>query len=118
MNELKHKSLTNSRRAHRVRAGLQRASGLPRLSVYVSSKHITAQIIDDSQSKTLAYATSIGAKDLTGNLTGKAEFVGGLIAKNAKKAKVTKVAFDRGSRLYHGRVKALADAARAGGLEI
>ncbi|MBX4188662.1 50S ribosomal protein L18, partial [Candidatus Saccharibacteria bacterium] len=88
----------------------------PRLSVNISNLHITAQIIDDSQGKTLAYASTVG-QSATGTKTDQAALVGKDLAVKAKKAKVTKVAFDRGSRKYHGRIKALADAARESGLE-
>ena len=116
MNNLKHKKMTAERRANRVRATVSGTSERPRLAVNISSLHITAQVIDDTAGKTLAYATTVGQK-LTGNMTEKAAIVGTEIAKKAKKAKVTKVAFDRSSRKYHGRVKALADAARAEGLD-
>jgi len=108
--------MTAERRANRVRATVSGTSERPRLAVNISSLHITAQVIDDTAGKTLAYATTVGQK-LTGNMTEKAAIVGTEIAKKAKKAKVTKVAFDRSSRKYHGRVKALADAARAEGLD-
>jgi large subunit ribosomal protein L18 len=78
--------------------------------------HIHAQIIDDTKSTTLAYVTTVGQK-LDGNMTAKAQWVGKEIATNAKKAKIGKVVFDRGARKYHGRIKALADAARENGLE-
>jgi large subunit ribosomal protein L18 len=91
----------------------------PRLSVHRSGKQIYAQIIDDTQGKTLASASSLD-KDLKlkkGWDTEAAQKVGKLVAERAKKAGVSKVQFDRGSFLYHGRVKALADGAREGGLE-
>ena len=78
--------------------------------------HVTAQIIDDDRGVTLAYATTVGTKQ-KGSKTELAAFVGAEIAKKAKKAKISKVVFDRGSRLYAGRMKALADAARKEGLE-
>jgi large subunit ribosomal protein L18 len=98
----------------------KKAGGRPRLSVFRSSKHIYAQIIDDRQGTTLAAASSID-KDLraelkTGADTSAAARVGRLIAERAQKAGITQVVFDRGGYLYHGRVKALADAAREGGL--
>jgi large subunit ribosomal protein L18 len=77
---------------------------------------VAAQVIDDSRGTTLAASTSVGRKD-SANLTDKAVWVGTDIAKRAVKAKVKAVVFDRGPKLYHGRVKALAEAARAGGLE-
>lgn len=103
-------------RKNRVRSTVSGTAERPRLSVSVSNLHISAQIINDEKGVTLAAATTVGQK-LTGTLTDKATVIGTEIAKNAKKAKVTKVVFDRNGRLYHGRVKALADAARAGGLE-
>lgn len=109
------------RRRDRIRFQLRRAAkGRPRLSVFRSSKHIYAQIIDDTNGVTLASASSI-EKDLRGDLktgadTGAATKVGSLIAERAKSAGVTDVVFDRGGYRYHGRVKALADAAREGGL--
>ena len=109
------------RRRDRIRFQLRRAAkGRPRLSVFRSSKHIYAQIIDDTNGITLASASSI-EKDLRGDLktgadTDAATKVGSLIAERAKSAGVTDVVFDRGGYRYHGRVKALADAAREGGL--
>ena len=87
------------------------------MSVFISNSNITAQIIDDSTHKTLVYSTTVGNKSKDGSLTEKAESVGSEIAVKAKSAKITKIVFDRNGRLYHGRIKALADAARAGGLE-
>ena len=103
-------------RKNRVRSTVSGTTERPRLSVSVSNMHISAQIIDDEKGITLAAATTVGKK-LTGTFTEKATAIGTEIAKNAKKAKVTKVVFDRNGRLYHGRIKALADAARAEGLE-
>jgi large subunit ribosomal protein L18 len=99
-----------------VRTIVKGTAERPRLSVFISNLHVTAQIIDDSTGKTLAYATTVG-KEASGNKTQRAEQVGKDIAAKAKKAKVKAVAFDRGSRKYHGRIKALADAARAEGME-
>jgi large subunit ribosomal protein L18 len=109
------------RRKARVRRALNaRSEGRPRLSVHRSSKHIYAQVIDDAQGKTLAAASTL-EKDVKGQLkTGAdkaaAAAVGKLIAERARKAGVKEVVFDRGGYLYHGRVKALAEAAREGGL--
>lgn len=116
MDRLKHKTRNALRRAHRTRTVVRGTAERPRLSVNVSNLHVTAQIIDDETGKTLAYATSVGQK-LEDNLTKKAAWVGADIAKKAKKAKVSKVAFDKGAHKFHGRVKTLADAAREGGLE-
>ncbi|MCP5379461.1 MAG: 50S ribosomal protein L18 [Novosphingobium sp.] len=103
------------RRRRRVRTALRaRAGGRPRLSVHRSGKHIYAQIIDDAQGRTLAAASTLGSK---GTNVDAAAQVGKDIADAAKKAGVTTVVFDRGGFLFHGRVKALADAAREGGLE-
>ena len=96
-----------------------RASGKPRLSVHRSGRHIYAQVIDDAAGKTLAAASTLD-KDLkgkTGATKDGAAAVGKTLAERAKKAGVSKVVFDRGAFLFHGRVKALADAAREGGLE-
>ncbi len=103
-------------RANRTRAKIHGTAERPRLSVNISNKHIIAQIIDDDKGTTLAYATTVGSKD-KGNKTELAAKIGSEIAKKAKKAKIEKVVFDRGSRLYAGRLSALADAARKEGLE-
>ena len=103
-------------RANRTRANIHGTAERPRLSVHFSNLHITAQVIDDDKKTTLAYATTVGSK-MTGTKTEKAAKIGEEIAKKAKAAKVTKVVFDRGSKLYAGRMSALADAARKEGLE-
>lgn len=109
------------RRASRVRRQLKKVAGdRPRLSVHRSSKHIYAQIIDDARGHTIAAASTL-EKDLKGSLkTGAdqaaAAAVGKLVAERAVAAGVKEVVFDRGPYIYHGRVKALADAAREGGL--
>jgi large subunit ribosomal protein L18 len=109
------------RRKRRTRYQLRkRANNKPRLSVFRSSKHIYVQVIDDLQGRTLATASS-SDKELSGSIkTGadmsSAEAVGKLIAARAKDAGISDVVFDRGGYRYHGRVKALADAAREGGL--
>jgi large subunit ribosomal protein L18 len=104
-------------RKRRIRSVVSGTTARPRLAVHISLHHVTAQIIDDTTHKTIAYASSIGQKAATGSLTDKANWVGTEVAKKAKSAKVNAVVFDRGGRLYHGRVKALADAARNAGLE-
>ncbi len=110
-----------TRRRERLRYQLrQKSAGRPRLSVFRSGKHIYAQVIDDAERCTLAAASSLD-KNLreslrTGADKDAAAAVGKLVAERAMAAGVTKVVFDRGSYLYHGRVKALADAAREGGL--
>jgi len=113
--------VTNDRRKQRVRIALRRsANGRPRLSVFRSSKHIYAQVIDDLKGETLASASSLEKTMRDGGKTGAnidaAKAVGKLLAERAVKNGVTEVVFDRGGYLYHGRVKALADAARESGL--
>ena len=103
-------------RAKRTRAKIHGTSDRPRLSVHFSNLHIVAQVIDDDKGTTLAYATTVGAK-MKGTKTEKAALIGTEIAKKAKTAKVSKVVFDRGSKLYAGRMSALAEAARKEGLE-
>ena len=109
------------RRRRRVRTALRsRAAGKPRLSVHRSGRHIYAQVIDDAAGKTLVAASTLD-KDLkgkTGATRDGAAAVGKALAERAKKAGVSSVVFDRGGFLFHGRVKALADAAREGGLEL
>ena len=117
MERLEKKVKNLARRKFRVRAKVTGTTKRPRLSVFISNLHITAQIIDDEKQTTLAYVTTVGNKSATGNMTEKAMIIGAEIAKKAKTAKVHTVVFDRNGRLYHGRIKALADAARAGGLE-
>lgn len=108
-----------TRRKNRVRYQLrQKAAGRVRLSVHRSGKHIYAQLIDDAQGKTLAAASTVD-KELRKGKTSTvdaAKAVGTLIAQRAKEAKVDHVVFDRGGYLFHGRIKALADAAREAGL--
>ena len=107
------------RRHRRVRKKVRGTAERPRLAVFRSNNHITAQVIDDISGRTLAAASTTEA-DLraaaTGNI-GAAKTIGGLIAERAKAAGVSKVVFDRGGFMYHGRVAAVADAAREGGLE-
>ncbi|MBD2841435.1 50S ribosomal protein L18 [Erythrobacter rubeus] len=105
------------RRRRRVRSALRaRAGDKPRLSVHRTGRHIYAQIINDAEGRTVAAASTLGAKSSGANVDAAAK-VGKDIADAAKKAGVTTVVFDRGGFLFHGRVKALADAAREGGLE-
>ena len=103
-------------RAKRTRAKIHGTAERPRLSVHISNMHIIAQIINDDDSKTLVYATTVGSK-LTGSKTEKAAAIGKEIATKAKKANIKTVVFDRGAKLYAGRMAALADAARKEGLE-
>src|SRR5690348_12035108 len=109
------------RRRKRLRYQLRiKSGGRPRLSVFRSGRHIYAQVIDDAQGRTLAAASSLEKEMRDGMRTGAdkdaATVVGKKVAERALAAGVTKVVFDRGPYLYHGRVKALADAAREGGL--
>ncbi len=103
-------------RANRTRAKIHGTAERPRLTVHISNMHITAQVIDDDKKTTLAYASTVSQK-LSGTMTEKAAIIGKEIAEKAKKAKVKKVVFDRGSLAYAGRLSALADAARKEGLE-
>jgi len=103
-------------RAKRTRAKIHGTSERPRLAVHFSNQHVTAQIIDDDKKVTLCYATTVGTK-ATGSRAEKAAKIGTEIAKKAKSAKIAKVVFDRGAKLYAGRMSALADAARKEGLE-
>ena len=118
---MKSNQLLSSRRRNRVRAGIsKRAKGRFRLSVFRSGRHIYAQVIDDSEGRTLAAASSLD-KDMRSKGKMKPGMdvsgaVGKLIASRAKDAGINKVVFDRGAYLYHGRVRALADAAREAGL--
>ena len=120
---MKNNSMTTvQRRSARVRREIRKVnSGRPRLSVYRSSKNIYAQVIDDLTGATLAAASTL-EKELKGKLktgadTAAAAEVGKLVAERAKQKGVSKVVFDRGPYIYHGRIKALADSAREGGLE-
>lgn len=103
-------------RSNRTRAKLHGTASRPRLSAHISNTHITAQLIDDDRGITLGYATTVGSK-ITGTKTAKSVAIGQEIAKKAKKANIKQVVFDRGSKLYAGRMSALADAARKEGLE-
>jgi large subunit ribosomal protein L18 len=106
------------RRHRRVRKGVSGSAERPRLVVFRSNRGIEAQLIDDVAGKTLAAASSLGlAKSFKGNKVAQAAEVGKALASAAKSAGVETVVFDRGGYLYHGRVKALADAAREGGLK-
>lgn len=115
-------SKTTDRRRARVRRSLKaRANGKPRLCVFRSSKQIYAQVIDDVKGATIAAASSL-EKDQrsslkTGSTVDAASAIGKLVAERALKAGIKEVVFDRGSYIYHGRVKALAEAAREGGLQ-
>jgi large subunit ribosomal protein L18 len=118
----KLKAARHQRRQFRTRKSIFGEPERPRLSVFRSDKHIYAQLIDDYSGKTLASVASTsaelrGAELKNGGNIAAAKKVGKAIAEKAKSIGVTKVAFDRGGRMYHGRIKALADAAREGGLK-
>jgi large subunit ribosomal protein L18 len=117
MDKLKLKLHNRAQRSHRIRATVSGTSERPRLSVTISNLHVSAQIINDEAHTTLAAVSTVGQKAVTGTMTDKAAWVGAEIAKKAKTAKVSKVVFDRNGKLYHGRIKALAEAAREKGLE-
>jgi large subunit ribosomal protein L18 len=117
MGKVMQKIASRLLRKNRVRATVIGTAERPRLSVYLSNMHIHAQIINDADGKTLVSSTTATTKEAKGNMSEKAAWVGKDIAAKAKKAKVTKVVFDRNGRKYHGRLKSLADAAREGGLE-
>jgi large subunit ribosomal protein L18 len=113
------KNATRRKRHARVRAKLSGSTVRPRLNVFRSNKHIYAQIIDDANGVTLASASTLDKDfglDSTNNLEA-AQKVGELIAKRSVEKGVSSIVFDRGGYLYHGRIQALADAARANGLE-
>ena len=116
-----HKNDIRKRVHDRIRKRLAGSAERPRLAIYRSVNHIYAQVIDDQTGQTLVAAGSVEGKKQNGRRTGgnvaAAKDIGKAIAERAKAKGITKVVFDRGGYLYHGRVKALADAARAGGLK-
>lgn len=116
MSEVTRKRINRASRTTRTRAGIHGTTDRPRLTVTITNMHISAQIINDDDHKTIVSATSVGSK-LKGTMTEKATAIGEQIAKAATAKKVKNVVFDRGSKKYHGRIKALADAARNNGLE-
>ena len=105
------------KRRIRVRAKIFGTKERPRLSVYRSNKYISAQLIDDEGKKTLLSVSEANLKDLKANKTERAKALGVLLSEKAKVKKITDVVFDRGSYSYHGRIKALAEGAREGGLK-
>ena len=121
MNKQQAKRAGLKRRERRVRSKICGTAQRPRLSVHRTNAHIYAQVIDDVDAKTICTASTLDAElRATGNLGSNkeaAEFVGKMIAERALKAGVATVTFDRGGRIYHGRVKALADGARSAGLK-
>ena len=121
MNKFKAKREGLKRRQRRVRAKIFGTAERPRLAVHRTNAHIYAQVIDDADSKTICSASTLDSEfRVTGKIGSNkeaAELVGELVGKRALEAGVTEVTFDRGGRLYHGRVKALADGARNAGLK-
>jgi large subunit ribosomal protein L18 len=115
MSNLTKKLLNLGLRKNRIRAKISGTTERPRLTVSISNKHVSAQIIDDTKATTLVASTTVGTKQ-TGTITEQAAFVGADIAKKAKKAKINAVVFDRNGRLYAGRLSAFAEAARKEGL--
>jgi large subunit ribosomal protein L18 len=105
------------RRHARVRKKISGDAARPRLAVFRSNRHIYAQLVDDTSARTLAAASDKEVRD-TGDKTERAKAVGALLASRAKDAGIERVVFDRGGRLYHGRIAALADGAREKGLQI
>jgi len=116
MADLQKKLLNKRLRKNRVRARVNGTADRPRLTVFISNKHVSAQIIDDTKGITIVSATTVGTK-LAGSMTELAAKVGSDIARKAKKAKINAVVFDRNGRQYAGHLSALADAARKEGLE-
>lgn len=120
---MKDKKIRSQYRRERVTRRLMQDTRRPRLSVHRSARHLYAQVVDDNAGKTLAFVSSLSkeiqaaAKAGSGKSVAAAKAVGELIAKKAAAAGVKQVRFDRQGRLYHGRIKALADAARSAGLE-
>ena len=111
------RNVTRERKHARVRAKISGTAECPRLVVFRSNKHIEAQLVDDLKGATLASASSVQLKLENGGNIEAAKKVGAAIAEAAKAKKISKVVFDRGGYLYHGRVKALAEAAREAGLK-
>ena len=116
MSNLIKKILNQGLRKNRVRAKVSGTALRPRLSVTISNKHVSAQLIDDEKGITLVASTTVGTKQ-TGTISEQSAIIGTDIAKKAKKAKIRSVVFDRNGRKYAGRLSALADAARKEGLE-
>ncbi len=115
MNNLAKKILNQNLRKNRVRAKISGTADRPRLSVLISNKHVSVQLIDDIKQNTLAASTTVGTK-ITGTITEQAAIIGTDIAKKAKKAKISTVVFDRNGHRYAKRLSALAEAARKEGL--
>lgn len=113
---LSHKQFKVTQRKQRTRARIFGTAERPRLAVRITNKQIVAQLINDQEGKTIAYAATSGQQEQA-KMSDKAAWLGGEIAKKAQQAKIKRVVFDRSSHKYHGRVKSLADAARSSGLE-
>jgi large subunit ribosomal protein L18 len=116
MDRLEHKYHNQALRRQRVRSRISGNATRPRLSVHISNRYVNAQLVNDEQGITLAYVTTVGRKT-NASLSEQATWVGQEIAKRAQAIKIKNIVFDRGSHLYHGRIKLLADAAREKGLE-
>ena len=116
--DAKTKRMARVRRHRRVRKRIMGSGDVPRLAVYRSNRHIYAQLIDDVAARTLASASDTESEISGDAKTDKAKAVGALLARRAKDAGIERAVFDRGGRLYHGRVAALADGAREEGLSI
>ena len=114
---IRQRNLIRQRVHFRIRQKLEGTAERPRLNVYRSLNHIYAQVIDDAKGVTLISASTIADKIKTGGNVAAAKEVGKLVAERAVEKGIKKVVFDRGGYLYHGRIKALADAAREAGLE-
>ena len=114
---IRQRNVIRQRVHFRIRQKMQGTTERPRLNVYRSLNHIYAQIIDDAKGETLLSASSLASKVKTGGNVAAAKEVGKLVAERAIEKGIKRVVFDRGGYLYHGRIKALADAAREAGLE-
>jgi large subunit ribosomal protein L18 len=114
---IRQRNVIRQRVHFRIRQKMQGTTERPRLNVYRSLNHIYAQVIDDAKGETLISASSLAGKLKTGGNVAAAKEVGKLVAERAIEKGIKKVVFDRGGYLYHGRIKALADAAREAGLE-
>lgn len=115
--EIKKRQITRTRRSYRVRGKLEGTAARPRLTVFRSNRAIYAQVIDDLEGKTLAAASTLDIKDAGLKKGEAASKVGELLASRVKEKNIDAVVFDRGSYLYHGRVKALAEGVRKGGIQ-
>jgi large subunit ribosomal protein L18 len=109
-------TMTQKRQRARIRAKISGTPQRPRLVVTISNRHIVAQLVDDTKGQTLGYVSTVNS-NAKGNLTAKAAWVGEQIAGQAKEHKIKQVVFDRAGRIYHGRLDAMASAARQKGLE-